>query len=291
MATIVELVSATDTVTFLATPDGAGYVYDNETLDAWYRMPSADASLTKRPNAHGAYSPGRVWAEAHQPSVVGQYYGLSEADALDARERLAALFSDGNEIVMRVTDARGTTSRTVWVVDFDAPFHYGFDHFEFELTMVAPDPRRYGPAISDTTGLPEASSGLVWDLGTAGSGLYFDWGTAGAIGQVQLTNTGKAATFPRLTIGGGTFAAGFRLTEVETGRELVFERGTVTGEVVLFDSRTQRATIGQGDVTAFLSSREWFEIPAGATRRYQINPLGSVAGSPTLTVAANPAYL
>ena len=132
----------------------------------------------------------------------------------------------------------------------------------------------------------------MWNLGTAPSGLYFDWGTEGASGQVSLTNTGMATTLPRIEVGGpGAFDAGFRITEIETGRELTFTRATDTGDVVVLDSRTQRARIGSGDVTAFLSSRDWFSIPAGATRRYQINPLGGVTGAPTMTLYTAPAYL
>ena len=91
--------------------------------------------------------------------------------------------------------------------------------------------------------------------------------------------------------GAGSFDAGFRVTEIETGREITLERATNLGEVVVLNSRSQRATIGQGDVTALLSSRDWFTIPAGAERRYQITPLGSVSGSPTITIYAAPADL
>lgn len=293
MPVIVELISSSDTVTFLHAPgpDGTGYVYNNATLDAWYRLAQPETRLTKRPNAHGTYSPGQIFTAEHRPVVNGQYYGTSAADAQAARERLAALFSDGRSITMRVIDDLRTTTRTAWVADFDAPFHYGHDHFDFDMVLIAPDPRRYGAPVTVSTGLPSVSTGLIWNLGTAPSGLYWDWGTAGSIGQISLTNVGNTTTYPRLEVGaGGEFAAGFRITEVETGRELTFERPTIAGEVVVFDSRTQRATIAQGDVTIFLTSRDWFEIPQGQTRRYQINPLGSVTGSPTLQGTASPAY-
>jgi hypothetical protein len=83
------------------------------------------------------------------------------------------------------------------------------------------------------------------------------------------------------------------VTEIETGREITFARATVFGDVIVFDNRTQRATIanGGGDVTGFLSSRKWLEVPKGTTRRYQITPLGSVSGSPAITLYAAPAYL
>lgn len=294
MTTTVELISATDTVVFYPTPDVNGYVYDNKTLDKWYALAKPKGKVNKRPNAHGAYNLGQVFTDAHDPILVGQYFGTSPVDALRARERLSALFSDGLSITMRVTDELRATTREVWIMDFFAPFQYGFDHFPLDLALTAPDPRRYGPTVSASDTLPSASGGLYWNLGTAPSTLYFDWGLAGALGQVSFTNTGVATTFPLISVGGpGAFGSGFRVTEIETGRELTYERETGTGDVIVFDSRTQRATIsaGGGDVTGGLSSRDWFEIPQGQTRRYQINPLGSVTGAPTITVAAAAAYL
>jgi len=292
MTTTVELISANDTILFAATPSVTGFVYDNETLDAWYEMPAADPKLSKRPNAHGTYEPGQIFTKEGRPLVVGQYYGASAADALAARLRLSALFSDGNPVTMRVTDELGATTRRVWLLEASTRFRYDFSHFPIDLALVAPDPRRYGPTVTDTEGMPTAGGGLFWNLGTAPSGLYFDWGVDGVLGQVEFANTGQTATLPVLAVGGaGSFFAGFRITEIETGRELTFTRSTNDGDVILFDSRTQRATLASGDVTAFLSSRDWFSIPAGATRRYQINPLGGYSGSPTISLYAAPAYL
>lgn len=294
MPTIVELISATDTIAFHPTPDVTGWVYDNETLNAWYALPSADAKLSKRPNAHGAYSPGQIFTDEHRPVVSGQYYGASTTAALVARNRLNALFSDGLPVTMRVTDELGATTRQVWLLEAATTFRYDFSHFPLDLSLVAPDPRRYGGTLRTSAGMPSAGSGLVWNLGTAVSGLYFDWGTAGVLGQVQYMNDGNATTLPRIEVGGaGGFDVGFRVTEIETGRELTFVRATSTGDIIVLDSRTQRATIsnGGGDVTAALSSRDWFEIPAGATRRYQITPLGAVTGAPTITLYVAPAYM
>lgn len=290
MPTIVELITPAGTITLNPSPDGEGWVYNNETLDAWYALPSADPKLAKRPNAHGAYALGKVYTKEHRPIVSGQYYGTTATDALVARNKLNALFADGDPVTMRVTDELGATTRTVWLLEAATSFRYDFSHFPFDLAFVAPDPRRYGPTMSDSEGMPSGGTGLQWDLGSLA--LFFDWGTAGVLGQVEFTNTGTATSLPRIEVGGaGAFLAGFRVTEVETGRELTFERATNDGEIIVLDSRTQRATLGSGDVTAFLSSRDWFAVPAGATRRYQINPLGGVTGAPTITIYAAPASL
>lgn len=294
MSTLVELISPTDTIAFEATPNpgGLGFVYDNVTLEKWYELPAVAPRISKRPNANGAYGLGKIFTKEHTPIVAGQFFGASSLDALIARNRLNALFSDGESITMRVTDELGSTSRTVWLLESTNKFRYDFSHFPLDISLVAPDPRRYGSTVSSSDGMPTSGSGLVWNLGTAPSGLYWDWGTVGIAGRVQLTNTGSTTTFPRVEVGGaGGFDAGFRVTEVETGRALTFIRATNLGEVVVFDSRTERATLASGDVTAFLSSRGWFSIPAGATRQYQINPLGATSGNPTITAYADPAFM
>lgn len=294
MPTLIEIITPLDTFPLYPTPDINGWVYDNDTLDRWYAQAEADPDVNRRPNAHGAFNLGQIFTGEHRPILSGQYFGTSQVDALTARDRLASLFNDGKPVAMRVTDDLRATTREVWLVTREAPFTHDFTHFDFDIVFVAPDPRRYSAALVAMDGMPSAGSGLVWDLGTAGSGLYFDWGTGGVLGQVSLANPGQAATFPRIEVGGpGGFDAGFRITEIETGREIVFVRPTNDGEIIVFDSRTQRATIsnGGGDVTGSMTKRQWFVIPAGASRRYQINPLGGVTGAPTITLYAAPAYM
>lgn len=293
MVTTIDLISATDQITFLPAPSPEnGWVYDNEALDRWYELPDIELKLSKRPNAHGAYDPGQLFAREHRPILPGQYFGTTAADALAQRERLNAFYSDGNPITMRVNDESGSTTRVVRVLEVSPLFKHDFSHFPFDMSLVAVDPRRYGAQVSDSTGMPSAGSGLVWDLGTAPSGLFWDWGTVGVSGQVTITNSGKTSTLPRVEVGGpGAFDAGFRITEVETGRALIYSRATSYNDLLVLDSRTMRATLGEGDVTTFLTSRQWFEIPAGETRRYQINPLGSTSGNPTMTVYAFPASM
>lgn len=290
MTTIVEIVTPFDSIAFYPTPDMGGFVYDNKTLDEWYSQAQADPQAPKRPNAHGTYSPGTVFLKEKNPIIAGQYYGIDRVDALQARARLSAIFNEGESVVMRVTDELGSTSREVWLLERDAPFTHDFTHFKFDLAFLAPDPRRYWPAVTLETGLPAPSSGLTWPLGSLPR--FFDWGTPGNLGQVAFTNDGDATTFPIIEVEGG-FLGGFRLTEVETGRELTTVRPTSVSDVITFNSRTGRATIsnGGGDITGTLTSRKWFSVPAKTTRRYQITPLGGVVGTPMMTFYAASASL
>jgi hypothetical protein len=283
--------SPTDTIVFTGSDIDGGYVYDNDALSAWYQLATPRFDLHQRPNAPGAYDLDQTNPEEARPELIGQYFGSSPADATSARNRLTKMYNEGRVLTLEVTDELGTTTRRVWMTDCKTPWT-PFSHFRFSIGFVAPDPRRYGTEYVDATGMPSGSSGLVWDLGTSPSGLYFDWGTDGNLGQVPYTNTGGAATYPVLEVGGnGSFAGGFRVTEIETGKELTYARATNTGDFIVLNNRTRRATLNGGDVTGGLTKRQWFEVPPGASRRYQINPLGAVNGVPILRLRAAAAYL
>lgn len=301
--TTITLDSSRDSITFTPTgadvdafgaaPLGGAFLYGDESLDAWYALPSPQITLAKRANAHGSFGLGKTYVDAAEPKIIGQYLGLTHEDAANARERLSAMYNDGGPVVMRVTDVLGTTSRVVWIADLSIDWT-ATERFTVDMSMVAPDPRRYGPLqTSPGVGLPTASSGLVWNLGTAPSGLYFDWGTAGTPGTISMTNDGNAEAYPTVIVGGGGgFTDGFRVSEVETGRELVFPYLVDKDTTITLNSRTRRASQNSGgDVTELLTSRQWFSVPSGATRTYLISPLGGVTGAPTFRATMMPAHL
>lgn len=286
-----QLVSPTDSILLTGDDIGGKWIYDNPAMASWLALAEVEVKLSKRPNAHGTYDIDQLYTAEHRTEIPGQFYGDSTLDAATARNRLNALFNDGRPIMLVVTDDLGSTFRVVTLVDQDAPWKLD-THFTFTITLVATDPRRYGPAQIDEEGMPVGSSGLVWNLGTAPSGLFFDWGTPGTDGQVVFTNTGAAVSSPLIEVGGaGAFPGGFRVTETETGRELTLAYETGLGDRVRLNSRTHRATLNGGDITRFMTSRKWFTVPAGETRHYQITALAGYTGSPTIKITGSPAYL
>lgn len=286
-----QLTSPSDTILLTGDDIAGKWIYDNDAMTAWLALADVEVKLSSRPNAHGVYDIDQLYLGEHRTPIDGQYFGTSTLDAAEARNRLSAMFNDGRPIVLVVTDELGSTYRSVTVIDFEAPWKLD-THFTFSVVLLATDPRRYGAPQVDEEGMPVGSSGLVWNLGTSGSGLYFDWGTPGTLGQVEFTNTGVAVSSPLIEVGGaGGFLGGFRVTEVETGRELTITLGTGTGDVIRLNSRTGRATLNGGDVTRFMTSRKWFNVPRGVTRHYQITPLAGYTGSPTIKITGSPAYL
>lgn len=293
MEPIISIATPRDVLTLTGTDIPSEWIYDNDALRSWLSLADIDVRFSQRPNAHGAYGVDRLFASEHRTEIAGRYFGLSSEAAVLARNRLSALFNNGEPVIVTVTDELGATSRIGQIIDVDpewTPDH----HFTFTLAFAAPDPRRYGAARIVSAGLPSPSSGLVWPLGStdqADPSVYWNWGTPGATGRVSFTNAGNTPTYPVVFVGaGGELDDGFSVVEVTTGRELIYAMDT-GGAIVRIDNRTRRATINGGDVTGNMTRKEWFEIPPGATYEYQVTPLGGVTGAPTYDLSAADAYL
>lgn len=158
----------------------------------------------------------------------------------------------------------------------------------YPTTYFAPSSE---PGFYGTDGLTDAGGGFFNPPSYSGSGTYFDWGTAGTSGRVELTNVGTAAAFPSFEVTGG-MSGGFLLTWVPTGQTIRFERPIDSASTVSVDPRTGRVSLdGTSDVTGFLTSSQWWSVPAGGSGEVQFTPLGTVAGSPTLTARLSPAYV
>lgn len=289
---IVTLTSSTDSIVMTGDdPTPGSFTYRTETLTSWYKLWPADMPNEKRPNAHGSYGVDRIYSQQAKPVIKGQYWASGLDDAAVARRRINGMFADGKSIVVTVVDELGTFSRRVNVVEGD-PVWTTDGNFEFQLDTVAPDPRRYGIATLTDTGIPTTGTGLTWPLGSSSSGLYWDWGTPGNLGQVSFTNYGNASTQPSFRITGGDMTGGFRITELETGRQLTYTTNVIGTDVMVLSGSMRTLTInGGGNFVQRLTARQWFSIPPGATRRYQWTPLGATTGQPILQLIASSADL
>jgi hypothetical protein len=271
----------------LFTGDGVyqGYTYDR--IDDWLKV-EAPVEMVARPNAPGAYSPGQTYPEDLTISIEGQFFGVTEVAALEAREVLLGLYNDGLPIVMAVTNPLGTTTREVFVKAVKVPWTI-HRQFKFTVDVVAEDPRRYGPTQSVTVGLAVAGSGLVWPE----SGLVWpvDWGTVASSDRGVVVNTGNAETVSRYTVTGGAMLEGFAIVNVDTGERLTYVGLVNNGDVIELDTEARTAFInGTSPGGRFLPSPQWWAIPRKSTRVLQFIALGAVTGTPRLTIDTAPAY-
>lgn len=263
---------------------GPGFYFT--TLTDWYTIPDSKSAIRERAQLDGAFNIDRDWRQSAAISVVGVYVGSSDTDATQAKRTLRQAIGSGATATMTVTDPLGPTSRQVSIRVVKIADDKGGHAFTFSIDSVAMDPYRYGPPVSASAGLATAGTGYPWPAVWPA-----DWGSGGSDGRASVTNSGDAETWPILQVRGG-IASGVELVEIATGSDLRLDRQIPQDSVAIFNSRTGRVYLDSAanDITGFLTRREWWSVPPGATRTVQLNPLGPTTGVPSLTVTIAPAY-
>jgi hypothetical protein len=152
------------------------------------------------------------------------------------------------------------------------------------IPMKAKDPKRYGPLVSVSTGLPTGGTGITYPI------TYpLNYGTLGNPGTVQLENPGNAASVVELQITGG-LSGGFDLYAQETSAHKRFERLIPPDSVIVLDQMNGRALIdGDNDVTRDLTYDDLIVVPPKGLVTIQFNAIGTPTGTPTLTASMRPA--
>lgn len=253
--------------------------------DGWLGSVGARNEKLNRPARHGAYA-APAYLEARAFTIAGKAVGKTEAGTLATARAISALLADGAPDQFQWADPSGGYGA---MVQRDGPPKIRLltpTVFEWSLTFYAPDPRRYGTTVNRQVGLRTPAGGLAYPLA-----YPLDYGAIPTGGRVTFVNSGTASTEPIITVT-GPFASGFEITYAETGRRLRYE-ATVGSDLVI--------DCGAGTVTAqgqeramYLTVREWFSVPAGATATFALATLGgeTAATAPTagMTVATAPAY-
>jgi hypothetical protein len=224
------------------------------------------------------------------PSIEGFLIGDDRQDALRKQQRLTSLGRRSRgPVTATFDDELGATSREVSVRSIAVGDIGKNLVVDFAIDMLAPDPLRYGPVVEAATGLPQSGGGLQFPLGV-NPARFFDFGAVADPGRVTVTNEGEESTYSMLEVRGG-LPSGFLLTEVETAREIRFDRAVPPRSTVYLNPRTGSATIdNQSDVSGYLTTAEWFEIPAGESRQIQFTSLGGFSESPRLRALTRSAY-
>lgn len=249
----------------------------------WYSVPESKVELTERPTADGAFDIDQDLLSALPLQLDGWYRGADWASTMNT---VIGELSSGRPLTVSVADEVGSTTRQVSVRRFIPRPNPGARMFEFTLIMVALDPRRYGPHVETATGLSTPGTGVEWPIA-----FPVEWGTPGLDGRAEVANDGYALSWPVLEVTGG-LSEGVELVEVETGSRLRLDRPIPDGSRVVFDSRSGRVylDVPENDVTGFLTRREWWPVPGQTSRAVRFLGLGTVTGTPILTVRVAPAY-
>ncbi|MCC4266243.1 phage tail domain-containing protein [Microbacterium schleiferi] len=257
-----------DTITFQKHAT-SGWVYSG--LTDWRGQVGNKVAITQRPQAPGGF-PSDPIRTSRAISFTASYLADTAADVEAAMDELAAVGAD-ESVLMTVTQS-DTTWRWVSVEVAAAADHFDRSTGTATVDLIAIDPRRYATGGWQETAPPTAGDGVVWPLVWP-----LVWPGGGNPGRVSLTNSGKAPSSPVFQLVGGMGSA--VITCVDTGARIGFDRAIASGQTVEIDVASRRATQGGNDVSRWLRYREWQEVPAGTTRRYQL-AVTSPSGSPLL---------
>ena len=254
-------------------------------LPGWGDSPTPVIDLKNRPNSNGSFSPGEVFFGPKTFSVEGSYWGETVVQASEAKRQLVALAASGRSFPLTVTEETGTRTMMVWIASrVGVPAALFDPYFKFDFDVVAVDPRKYGPTVIQSTGLPVAAGGLSWPLVWP-----INWGAVGSRSRVTNTNTGTTDAHEQFTITGGLLN-GFTLTQIGTDREISYDGSIPEGSYVTVDSRTGAVLInGESDRSGLLVKSDWWSIPPGGTSTVRFTARGASLGNPTLTVRFAPA--
>lgn len=268
--------------------DANGVVWKMTGLTGWDEAPDSREIYTRR-TGDGSFD-----APVFDDIRTITWMGLLQAPDRPTRQacklilgQLAAALKAGADLVGNDEDGPKTVHAKRspgWKI---APF--GPLGLQYQAVVKCPDPYKYGPAQTSTTGLPApGSSGLGFPL--FGSTGFLEFGTAGDPGQVTLTNPGTADAWPTFTITGPVLG-GVVITDIASGRQIVYS-GDVpsSGVLLVVDSSVGRATLNGADRSGLLTVKQWFPVPAGTGS----TPVGSaipLAGAELIQLDAESAEI
>ncbi|WP_300733707.1 phage tail domain-containing protein [Pseudomonas sp.] len=245
----------------------------------WHDAPSTERKSEQRERGYGLYSDDDPAEGGRFPIVHGRMTLGNAGDEWVMRRQVMAL-KNLRDFEIRVTDPSG-----VWrgIVNISGAIAFdlhddGWADFEIPLEMA--DPRKYGERRISSTGVPTDGEGIPDPIDDPVSE-----GEPGNLGRVIAVNDGDAPMEPITRVSGG-LSEGFEIRCLETGHVVRVTRPVLPGSVITIDHGAGEVWIdGQSILSAsYVPVAEWFQIGPGETCTIQWLPLGTVEGSPTLTV-------
>ncbi|MGB3443895.1 MAG: hypothetical protein WBA97_34590 [Actinophytocola sp.] len=149
----------------------------------------------------------------------------------------------------------------------------GVSQFEFQLILLAPDPRKYSSTVhSASTGLaidapggikwggPAGSTGVEWGGPAGSTGVVWQTGAA-ENGVIQITNDGSEDTPIVFTIAGPVTSP--IITRTDTGESLRWNGTVATGSQLVINTGTGSVLLDNGNQRPLLTRADFFLAPPG----------------------------
>ena len=256
------------------------------TVDGWYGTPQTKVQLSERTMGHGAYVPAEPILYAARTVTLGvSANAQTSADVAAAMDSLSAFAGKMCRIVISDSGRPETEAHGYVEVAWDkGPYRASCDG---TITVVCPDPRRYGTTPRRAYLSPGAAAGaLAWHA-DAPHGLAWplSYGDGGAGANVAtLRNDGTATAYPTITASGDM--DGLVITDTATGAQLAWD-GHVGSQPVTLDCLSRAASVAGVDASRLLSSRGFPSVPPGG----EVTLALSATGSGTVAVEWRDTYI
>ena len=251
----------------MAEPDENGVRWFVQHAQGWWGGTGIRNNDQDRSGSDGAYfaPPDRA---ARVITLSGTADCPDEAAMELAMDQFTALLSDRAMHTLTVGELTRTRQADVHLGADPAVDPTDSSEFDFELTVIAVDPLKYGADLHvDQTGLAQdAPGGIQWNgpAGTTGviwnapGGLVYQ-GDNGNTGVLLLENNGSAATPVRFAISGPVNAPS--IVDVTNGNRITYPDFVPSGSQLVIDTGTGYAALDGANRYPQLTSRGFFKIP------------------------------
>jgi len=156
------------------------------------------------------------------------------------------------------------------------------------VQYYAPDPLKYAPTLTASTGLPTSGGGLAYPL------VYpLNYGTPGNTGHVVCSNPGSAAVSPVLTIVGPIDSQGFQVVSVEEGLTTTYAGSVGAADVFVIDTRTGVASLNGSPRYVTYSLMPTIPAAVGGVpgvRTFAFAAIGAYSALASLSASFAPGY-
>lgn len=275
--------------------DGDGVKWPVSKITGWWDPPPSASTITDREGGHGA-SRGPTWYRRRTVTLEGMILGPDRARTGRAVERLAAVIGDGGFYRFEVADV-DLGMRWAEVQRDDVKVDWpGQTWARFQVTVVAPDHRKYGAEEARFTPLPEVETpaGLD-DTGNLDDTGGLNDNSSVQLGVVTVRNAGYVQSDPRFYARGGStgLTGPVRIIHNLTGRVLEYAGDVGPSDYVLLDAGPSKAVLYNGYASRrdLLTRADWPTVPPGGTTSFSWEHAGGSTGDGQLEVRTAAAYL
>lgn len=272
--------------------DDHGVTWRFESITGWKKGAGVDVTQTQRTINHGQFvQPGHRSGKVI--TIVGRIMAPDRALIPDALDRLNAVLADGGTGVFEFFDrTEGRRWTDVQLLEEPDPDTWiGGPFVRYQLSLLAGSPYRFGATLSASTPFPTvpAGAGLVWPLFMP-SGVM-SWGNQVIPGTLTVFNHGKAPAPVVFEVEGPTPAAGFRITNLDTGKRIDYlDTPVPAGSTLVMDGRDGTVVIDDvADRSGGTIAQEWPQVTPGGSSSFLFESLGSTSAA-VLTAKVTEAY-